>query len=432
VGGGVAGLVAAWRLAAAGCRVTLAEKEDRLGGLAASFTPAAGVRLERYYHFICKPDREYLSLLDELGLGHRLRWVTTAMGFFHAGRLRPLGEPFSLLAHPDLGLADKLRFAVGSARAKAGREDSWKSIENTPAVDWLSSVFGKRVHDLLYRPLLEKKFRRHAGRISAAWMWSRLNRLGRSRTLLQRERLGYVEGGSQVLIDALAARLRVLGVEVRLGAGVERLAFSAGRVEAALVGGDKVPVDCMLSTVPIPRLLPLLQGLSGAYFDRLRALDSLHVRTAVMRLRQPLTRFFWTNINDARIDLPGLIEYTNLNPMRELGGDAIVYLPQYLGEDHLLWHEPDDRLVELYTSCLGLINPEFSPGWIEGAWVFRTAHAQPICEVGFSSQIPSICTPVPNLFLTDSCQLHPHDRTISKSVALGDSAARHILAGRPF
>ena len=37
--------------------------------------------------------------------------------------------------------------------------------------------------------------------------------------------------------------------------------------------------------------------------------------------------------------------------------------------------------------------------------------------------------PVANLFLTDSCQLHPHDRTISGSFGLGIAAARRAAAG---
>ena len=52
----------------------------------------------------------------------------------------------------------------------------------------------------------------------------------------------------------------------------------------------------------------------------------------------------------------------------------------------------------------------------------------PICLTDYRTTTPSIETPVPNLFLTDSCQLHPHDRTISGSFALGIQAAR--LAGR--
>jgi hypothetical protein len=38
-------------------------------------------------------------------------------------------------------------------------------------------------------------------------------------------------------------------------------------------------------------------------------------------------------------------------------------------------------------------------------------------------------TPLPGLYLTDSSQLHPDDRTISNSLGLGKSAAALILKG---
>ena len=57
--------------------------------------------------------------------------------------------------------------------------------------------------------------------------------------------------------------------------------------------------------------------------------------------------------------------------------------------------------------------------------MFRDRYAQPICLTDYRDDHarPSP-TPVTNLFLTDSCQLHPHDRTISGIFGLGSQAAR--------
>ncbi|MBC7243108.1 MAG: FAD-dependent oxidoreductase, partial [Anaerolineae bacterium] len=67
IGGGIAGLTAAYELARQGIAVTLYEKEHVLGGLASSF-PLDDGYLERYYHFICLNDQEYFQMLAELGL----------------------------------------------------------------------------------------------------------------------------------------------------------------------------------------------------------------------------------------------------------------------------------------------------------------------------------------------------------------------------
>lgn len=404
------------------------ETADRLGGLAGAFTIEPGVEIERYYHFICKPDKHYFAMLNELGIGDRLRWATTDMGLFHNGALRRFGDPLSLLTHPDLSPAAKLRFALASVRAKLRSTRGWSALEDRTAVEWLVGTFGEQVYNLLYRPLLEKKFRTFAPRISAAWMWSRLNRLGNSRTITQRERIGYLVGGSQLYIDTLTAALTSAGVDIRVGATARELVLEGSRVSGVRHDGGSLPADFVLLTVPIPHAASLLAGLDHDYFVNLRSLDYLNVLAVVLRLSRRFSSNFWTNVSDPRIDLPGFIEYTNLNPCPALRGDAVLYMPQYLVDEHPFWHAGDDELVKLYCGYLAMIRPDFSLDWLRQSWVFRSRFAQPICEIGFSRRIPAIETPVPNLFLTDSYQLHPHDRTISNSTFLGSEAARLILA----
>ena len=111
IGGGVAGLTAAYELSKAGQEVILLEKEKELGGLASSF-PLSGHHIERYYHFICLNDSDLLDMLRELGLDFRLRWVKTRMGLYHSGRLYSFGAPLDLLTFPPFGLVDRLRFGL--------------------------------------------------------------------------------------------------------------------------------------------------------------------------------------------------------------------------------------------------------------------------------------------------------------------------------
>ena len=63
------------------------------GGMAAHFD-FGGLSIERFYHFVCKADRPTFELLDELGIGDKMRWVPTSMGYFIDGKLYPWGDPF--------------------------------------------------------------------------------------------------------------------------------------------------------------------------------------------------------------------------------------------------------------------------------------------------------------------------------------------------
>ena len=56
VGGGPMGLAAAYDLLKRGHTVSLYEADKQLGGMSASFV-FDGIKIERYYHFICKSDQ---------------------------------------------------------------------------------------------------------------------------------------------------------------------------------------------------------------------------------------------------------------------------------------------------------------------------------------------------------------------------------------
>ncbi|MGH7340255.1 MAG: FAD-dependent oxidoreductase, partial [Candidatus Rokuibacteriota bacterium] len=68
VGGGVLGLALAYRLSAAGTRVTLFETGAQPGGLA-TWRDYGPFVWDRFYHVITMRDLDLLALIDELGLG---------------------------------------------------------------------------------------------------------------------------------------------------------------------------------------------------------------------------------------------------------------------------------------------------------------------------------------------------------------------------
>ena len=57
--------------------MTLLESGPLLGGLASSFD-VQGVRIERYYHFICRGDDDLVDTLAELGLADSCTGATRA------------------------------------------------------------------------------------------------------------------------------------------------------------------------------------------------------------------------------------------------------------------------------------------------------------------------------------------------------------------
>jgi protoporphyrinogen oxidase len=382
------------------------------------------VRIERYYHFVCKGDDHLVDTLAELGLSHRLRWRDSRMAYFVDGRLYPFLTPLELLRFAPLSLADRIRAGAAVKLAQRMKEED---LAEQRAIPWLKRMFGERAYRVIWEPLMRFKFAEHAPEISAAWIWARMVRLSRSRTSPWREELGYVEGGSKVVLEGLGRDLAARGARVVKSAAVEAIVFEGGRAAGVRASGFTLPADVVISTATTSRFRQMAPQLDGPYVEGLKRIPTIGIFCLFLRLARPVTPFFWVNTNDRRVPFAGMIEYTNLNPLPELDGDTILYVPQYLSADDPRYAQSDEEVLRRYTDALALIHPAFDRTWVKFSAVFRDRFAQPICLTDYRTTTPSIQTPIPNLFLTDSCQLHPHDRTISGSFGLGLEAARRAL-----
>ena len=425
IGAGPAGLRAAYDLACAEVDVTILEGSAVVGGLASTID-MDGVHIERYYHFICRGDDDLVGTLDELGLAKRLRWRRSRMAHFVDGRLYPFLTPVDLLRFRPLSFRDRVRAGLALMRAKGMREEDLAPLY---ATQWLRSLFGDAAFRTIWEPLLRFKFADYAPQVSAAWIWARMVRLSRSRSSPWREELGYIEGGSQVVEDGLAQAVTSRGGQIRLRAPAEAICVENGRVVGVRAQGQTLPADAVISTVTARALRRLLPPLDHVYFRNLECIPTIGVYCLLLRLTHAVTPIFWVNTNDPRIPFAGMIEYTNLNPLPGLGGDHILYVPQYVSVEDARFSEPDDSIIARYTDALALINPGFDRTWIRQAIVFRERYAQPICLTDYLATTPPIATPLSNFFVTDSSQLHPHDRSISGALGLGKRAARAALAG---
>ncbi|PPD47237.1 MAG: FAD-dependent oxidoreductase, partial [Methylobacter sp.] len=63
LGAGPMGLAAAYQLAKDGHQPVIFEADDRVGGMTATFD-FSGLSIERYYHFHCTSDIDFLALIE--------------------------------------------------------------------------------------------------------------------------------------------------------------------------------------------------------------------------------------------------------------------------------------------------------------------------------------------------------------------------------
>ena len=419
IGAGAMGLAAGFYALKRGHRVTVLEAAPEAGGMAAHFD-LGGLSIERFYHFVCKADRPTFELLGELGLGNRMRWVATSMGYYMDGALEPWGDPLSLLKFSKLSLVEKLRY--GAMMFLSVRRRAAGALEHASARDWITRWCGTRVYERLWAPLFKLKFYEYADNISAAWIWTRIKRLGTSRRSMFQEELGYIEGGSETLIHALVDAIRKRGGEVRLASPASRVAVEGGRVTGVVAGTETLPADAVISTVPTPLVERLAPDLPAADLARYRAIANIGVVCVVFRLRRSVSPHFWINVSDPRLEIPGLVEFSNLRPV----GDTVVYIPYYMPVTHPKFARSDEFFRAEAFGYLRLINPSLGEGDVIACHVGRLRHAQPVCPPGFAAMLPPVETVIAGLQIADTCFYYPEDRGISESVRLGKAMAERI------
>ncbi len=419
IGAGAMGLAAAHRAVSLGHSVDLVEADALPGGMAAHFD-VGGVSIERFYHFVCKSDQPTFDLLRELGLGDAMRWTPTSMAYFMKGKLHPWGDPFSLLRFPHLSLTAKIR--TGLQMFWTTKRKSFDAIEAKTAREWIEGGSGREVYETLWKRLIGLKFFELADDISASWIAVRIRRIGNSRRSIFREELGYIDGGSQTLVDALVERFAAAGGRLHLATPAERVEVEDGRVRGLHAGGRFFPADAIISTVPTPYVPRLAPDLPENVKARYAAIRNIGVVCLLFRLKRPVTGNFWLNIADDAIDIPGIIEFSNLRPLP----DSFVYVPYYMPHSHEKWGWSDERFVEEAFGYIRKINPEITRDDLVEANVSRLRHAQPVCEPNFAARLPPVQTPIEGLLAADTSYYYPEDRGIAESVRLGRQMAEIV------
>ena len=419
IGAGAMGLAAAYHALKQGHEVTIFEADKVAGGMAAHFD-FDGLSIERFYHFICKADQPTFDLLEELGISDKLLWRDTSMGYYIDGKHHDWGDPISLLRFPHLSLISKFRY--GLQMFLATKRNDWSKLENENAKDWFIKWGGQKTYDVLWKRLFELKFFEFSNNISTAWIWTRIKRIGNSRKSIMQEQLGVIEGGSQTLVDALVAKIKMLGGNILLNTPVTEIISENNKVTAIKTASKIISFDKVISTIPTPyvsKLVPSLPNSSKQLYD---AINNIGVVCVILKLKRPVTKHFWLNINDEKIDIPGIVEFTNLLELDE----TIVYVPYYMPQNHPKFSRSNDEFMSEAFDYIQKLNNQITKEDLLSAKVGRLEYAQPVCEPGFLAKLPPIQTPIDGLQIADTCFYYPEDRGISESVRYGKLMAKAI------
>jgi oxygen-dependent protoporphyrinogen oxidase len=298
VGGGIAGLVAARDLAAAGHDVTLLESTDEVGGKLRRRT-VAGVRVDVGAEAMLNRRPEGVELAADLGL-EVVHPAIASSRIWTRGELRPL--PRSLMGVPldlDALAASGVLSEEGLARARREPTLPPEEIEGDITIgELVDRRFGVEVTDRLVEPLLGGVYAGRAREISARAAMPQLVGLAGRGSVLElgaaipttydKPVFAGMPGGMGGLTDALAA---AGGFEVRTGAIVRELRRSGpdGRRFTLTVGPTTAPelveADLVVLATPPAPTARLLAELAPAAAAELASVESASVAVVTFAFR---------------------------------------------------------------------------------------------------------------------------------------------------
>ena len=421
LGAGPMGLAVAYQLARNGHLPVIFEADDRIGGMTASFD-FSGLKIERYYHFHCTSDHAFLKILDELGLSNQMNWVSTKMGYWYQDQLQAWGNPIALIKFQGLSFVAKFRYGLHAFLST--KRNDWRPLDKVDAVTWIKRSVGTEAYEVLWRRLFDYKFYDYTSNLSAAWIWSRIRRIGRSRYNLFREKLGYLEGGSDTLLNAMKADIENHGGEIRLKSSASKVIIENGRVTGVQTTNGIENFDTVISTIPLPYIYKLIPDLPKSILDKFRSVKNIAVVCVIVKLSKPLTENFWLNTNDPEMDIPGIVEYSNLRPL----DSSVVYIPFYMPGDHPKFAEPDEAFLQKVRRYMKKINPNLTDEDFLDIRASRYRFAQPIGIPGYLETIPPAKLPINGLWVADTSYYYPEDRGISESIDFGRKIAQEAVS----
>jgi oxygen-dependent protoporphyrinogen oxidase len=248
VGGGIAGLTAAYRLGKDGHEVTLFEARDRLGGNIRSERPDdfGGCLLEWGPNGFLDNEPATLRLVEELGLNGRVaraREVAAKRYIWRAGKLRALPKSPLDFFFGDL-LPAGARFRTLLAPFTKAHVPGDETIH-----EFAARRLGRGVADILVDAFVTGVFAGDPKRLS---LKSCLPKIANAKGLPKGGPKGVLtsfDEGLQVLIDTLGER-----VNVQLGAGTNL---------------EREDYDLVVCTVPAPRAAELADDRLAALLNRI-------------------------------------------------------------------------------------------------------------------------------------------------------------------
>jgi protoporphyrinogen oxidase len=438
IGGGPAGLSAAYELTKRGFRPLVIEKGRIVGGLARTET-YKGFRFDMGGHrFFTKSPAVNAMWQEVLGPEFLKRPRLSRIYYkkqFYYYPLRPLN------ALRQLGIFEGMLIVFSYLYAQLFPHRPENTFE-----EWVTNRFGKRLFNTFFKSYTEKVWGISCSELNAAWAAQRIKDLSLRSLLLSMflkpgksiktliEEFDYPRLGPGMMWGEVARQIRNAGGSVHLNSDVVAVRRDGNRITEVDVQragqNERLTADHFISSMPITELVrkidppppePIL-----AAARQLRYRDFITVCLIVQQ--SDLFQDNWIYVHDHTVRVGRIQNFKNWSPdMVPVPGMTSLGLEYFCNEGDDLWSMSDADLIELGKRELEAIGLARMADVTDGC-VFRVPKSYPVYEGEYAAHIQTLRSYIDglaNLQTIGRNGLHRYDNQ-DHAMLTGMLAARNI------
>jgi len=443
LGGGPAGLSAAWKLAEAGQDVVVLEKDDDTGGICRT------IRRGDYFfdlggHRFITKDEELSGQIREL-MGDELLTTPRKSVIRLRGKYfdYPLEFKNLILNMDKLFLARSLFdyiYAVGTKKLSNKKDISFE--------DWVTNRFGRTLYDIYFGMYTEKLWGISPKQISADWAAQRISLLNLwdvALRLLGKEsnrpktyalEFAYPKMGIGRICDRMSEEIKKYGGRIILNAAVKKVFLEEEFIKRIVYDNcgkeEELCGDWIVSTIPMNEFIMSIRPQAESQY--LEAAGSMKFR-AVRFLNliidaEEVTNNTWIYIPEKEFCFFRIQEPRNWSRDASPKGKTslILEIACDFGDD--IWNAKDE---EIFRRCVkDLKKIKFcDTSRIKDYFTTRTRHAYPIYDLNYKYKIEKsaqLLRGIDNLIPIGRQGLFRYNN-MDHSIKMGFLTAEHILHG---
>jgi len=401
IGGGPAGLTAAFQLSKYGVPAVVLEADTQVGGLARTLNYKGYLFDIGGHRFFSKWD-EVNQIWDQI-LGGKFMERPRLSRIYYTKRffVYPLEVRNALTG---LGPIESIRILASYVKSQLRPAPKEENFE-----EWVSNRFGRRLYEIFFKTYTEKVWGVPCTTIRAEWAAQRIKGLtlltaareallpsknGNVKTLVNKFR--YPQRGPGQMWETLSTQLNDQGYSVRMERNVVRIRHDAGKVTCVVTDGpngrEEFRGTDFISSMPMRDLVRALdpeppQDVRDAA-EKLRYRDFLIVSLIVNR--KYVVPDNWIYVHEPNVRVGRIQNFKNWSPaMVPDPNKTCLGMEYFVFDRDELWSSPDSELIELAKReivALGLVHAEE----IEDGVVVRMRKAYPMYDEGWRAHVETI------------------------------------------